>query len=84
MPGGEVWWCSLAGLCIAQIDRRSGDSSVVEPPTKNQGARRVWSDSQGRLRVSEWLSDKLSMYNPLDKRWRSWKLPGGTPRPYAV
>jgi virginiamycin B lyase len=83
-PGGEVWWCSLAGSFIAQIDRRSGDSRVVEPPTKNQGARRVWSDSRGRIWVSEWLSGNLSMHNPADKTWRSWKVPGNAPRPYAV
>ena len=39
-PGGEVWWCSLAGSFIAHIDRRTGESTVVEPPTRNQGARR--------------------------------------------
>lgn len=83
-PGGDVWWCSLAGSFIAHIDRRTGDSTVVEPPTKNQGARRVWSDSSGHLWVSEWLSGNLSMHDPAAKRWRSWKLPGGNPRPYAV
>ncbi len=83
-PGGDVWWCSLAGSFIARIDRRSGESTIVEPPTKNQGARRVWSDSRGRLWVSEWLSGKLSMHDPADKSWRSWKLPGDNPRPYAV
>ncbi len=82
--GGEFWWCSLAGSFIARIDRRSGDSTVVEPPTKNQGARRVWSDSQGRIWVSEWLSGNLAMHNPADRSWRSWKLPGSAPRPYAV
>ena len=30
---------------------------------KNQGARRVWSDSQGRIRVAEWLSGNLSLHN---------------------
>ncbi|HEY2925895.1 virginiamycin B lyase family protein [Piscinibacter sp.] len=83
-PGGDIWWASLAGGFIARIDRRSGESSVVEPPTKNQGARRVWSDSQGRLWVSEWLSGQLSRYEPAASRWRSWMLPGRAPRPYAV
>jgi len=53
---GEVWWCSLAGSFIARIDRRTGESLVVQPPTKNQGARRIWSDSAGRIWVSEWNS----------------------------
>jgi virginiamycin B lyase len=86
-PRGEVWWCSLAGSFIARIDRRSGASTVVEPPTKGQGARRIWSDSRGRLWVSEWLSGQLSMHDPAARgtqAWRAWKLPGANPRPYAV
>src|SRR5438105_4162318 len=83
-PSGDVWWASLAGSFIARIDRKTGDSTVVEPPTPRQGARRVWSDSQGRIWVSEWLSGQLSLYNPADKRWRSWKLPSEGPRAYAV
>ena len=83
-PRGEVWWCSLAGSFIAHIDRRSGASTVLEPPTQNQGARRVWSDSRGRIWVSEWLSGNLSMHDPGLKRWRTWRLPGAQPRAYAV
>jgi len=83
-PGGDIWWCSLAGSFIARIDRASGESTIVEPPTKNQGARRVWSDSRGRLWVSEWNSGQLSMHDPATKRWQSWKLPGASPRTYAV
>jgi virginiamycin B lyase len=83
-PGGEVWWCSLAGSFIARIDRRSGESIVVEPPTPNQGARRVWSDRHGRIWVSEWLSGNLSMHDPAKKTWRAWRVPGSDPKPYAV
>ena len=83
-PGGDVWWCSLAGSYIARIDRRSGDSTIVEPPTRNQGARRVWSDSRGRIWVSEWNSGNLSMHDPAANTWRTWKLPGDNPHNYAV
>ena len=87
-PAGEVWWCSLAGSFIARIERRTGDSVVVEPPTKNQGARRVWSDSRGRIWVSEWNSGQLSVHDPAAgtpaQAWRAWKLPGDSPRCYAV
>jgi virginiamycin B lyase len=83
-PAGEVWWCSLAGSFIARIDRRTGESVVVEPPTRRQGARRVWSDSRGRVWVSEWNSGNLSMHDPAARNWRQWKLPGSDPKPYAV
>ncbi len=83
-PRGEIWWCSLAGSFIAHIDRRSGESRVVEPPTPKQGARRVWSDSGGRIWVSEWLSGNLSMHDPASGAWRTWRLPGEAPRCYAV
>jgi len=83
-PRGDVWWCSLAGSFIARIDRATGDSHIVEPPTPRQGARRVWSDSQGRIWVSEWLSGNVSMHDPARSSWRTWKLPGASPQTYAV
>ncbi|HEX4234210.1 MAG TPA: lyase [Caldimonas sp.] len=83
-PHGDVWYCSLAGSFIAKVDRATGESTVVEPPTPNQGARRVWSDSQGRLWVSEWLSGQVSVHDPAQASWRHWKLPGPSPRAYAV
>jgi len=83
-PAGDVWWCSLAGSFIAQIDRRTGDSRVVEPPTRGQGARRVWSDSRGRIWVAEWNSGQLSMHDPGANSWRAWRVPGDRPMVYAV
>jgi virginiamycin B lyase len=83
-PAGEVWYASLAGNHIAKIDLKTGAAAVVEPPTKNQGARRVWSDSKGRLWVSEWNSGNVSVHNPADGSWKQWKLPGERPRTYSV
>ena len=83
-PAGDVWWCSLAGSFIARIDIATGDSQVVEPPTPQQGARRVWSDSRGRIWVSEWHSGNLSMHDPAARSWKTWRLPGERPRAYAV
>ncbi len=83
-PAGAIWYCSLAGSYIAQIDLRSGASRVVEPPTPKQGARRVWSDSRGRIWVSEWNSGQVSLHDPKDGSWKTWKLPGERPRCYAV
>jgi virginiamycin B lyase len=83
-PGGDVWWCSLAGSFIAQMDRRTGESRVVEPPTRGQGARRIWSDSRGHLWVSEWNAGQVSMHDPGANTWRAWKVPGTNPMVYAV
>lgn len=83
-PGGGVWWCSLAGSFIAQVDPRTGDSRIVEPPTRGQGARRVWSDSRGRIWVAEWNSGQLSMHDPGTNQWRAWRVPGDKPMVYAV
>ena len=83
-PGGAVYYASLAGSHIARIDTSTGRASVIEPPTQDQGARRVWPDSRGRIWVSEWNSGQVSVYDPDSGAWRSWRLPGRSPRAYAV
>ncbi|MEZ5667881.1 MAG: lyase [Alphaproteobacteria bacterium] len=83
-PAGEIYYASLAGSHIARIDTATGAATVIEPPTPNQGARRVWSDSRGRIWVSEWNAGQLSPYDPADGGWQSWRLPGADPHAYAV
>jgi virginiamycin B lyase len=83
-PRGAVYYASLAGSYVGRIDIRTGKATVLRPPTRNQGARRVWSDSRGRIWVSEWNAGKLGMYNPARRRWREWRLPGRAPQAYAV
>jgi len=75
-PSGQVFYASLAGNHIAQIDVDSGVATVIEPPTPGQGARRVWSDSKGRIWVSYWNTGQVGMYDSATKSWREWKLPG--------
>jgi virginiamycin B lyase len=83
-PSGAIFYASLAGSHIARIDLRSGRARVLRPPTPGQGARRVWSDSRGRIWVSEWNAGRLAMYDPARARWREWRVPGAQPQPYAV
>lgn len=83
-PAGDVYYASLAGSYVGRIDSAGGEVTVLRPPTPDQGARRVWSDSQGRIWVSEWHSGRLSRYDPLSGDWRNWPLPGKRPRAYAV
>jgi virginiamycin B lyase len=75
-PSGDVYYASLAGNHIAKIDVATGEATVIEPPTKGQGARRVWSDSKGRIWVSYWNTGQVGMYDPATNAWREWKLPG--------
>lgn len=83
-PSGEVYYASLAGNHIARIDVETGEATVIEPPTPAQGARRVWSDSRGRIWVSYWNTGQVGMYDPATRAWREWKLPGGKPHAYSV
>ncbi len=46
-PDGNIYYASLAGSYVGQVDIASGEVTVLEPPTPSQGARRVWSDSTG-------------------------------------
>lgn len=83
-PNGEVYYASLAGSHIARINPQTNEATIIEPPTAGQGARRVWSDSQGRIWVSEWNAGQVGMYDPAADAWKEWKLPGDRPSAYAV
>ncbi len=82
--GARVFYASLAGSHIAEIDLETGQATPIDPPTPNQGARRVWSDSHGMLWVSEWNAGQVGRYDPRSGEWREWKLPGARPSAYAV
>jgi virginiamycin B lyase len=82
-PKGQVWYASLAGSHVARINIQTGKATVLRPPTRDQGARRIWSDSRGRLWVSEWNAGKVARYDPATRRWREWRLPGQA-QPYAI
>lgn len=83
-PSGDIYYVSLAGSHLARIDRHTGAATIIEPPTANQGARRVWADRSGNLWISEWNGGQLTRYNPATREWRSWRPEGQAPRVYAV
>lgn len=82
-PAGEVYYASLAGNHIAHINLATGAVTIIEPPTARQGARRIWSDSKGKLWVSYWNTGQVGRYDPATRKWREWKLPGKA-QAYAV
>jgi virginiamycin B lyase len=83
-PDGSLYFASLAGSYLGHIDPVSGAAQVIEPPTPDQGARRVWSDSKGRVWVSEWDAGKVAVFDPATHQWREWRLPGDNPHAYAI
>ena len=83
-PDGQVFFASLAGNYLGQIDLDSANVTVLEPPVPDQGARRIWSDSRGGLWITGWNSGDLFRYDSKAKSWARWHLPGNGPQPYAV
>lgn len=83
-PDGQVFFASLAGNYLGQIDLETGTVEILEPPVPRQGARRVWSDSRGALWITGWNSGDLFRYDSKSKTWARWHLPGDGPQPYAV
>ncbi|HYL89099.1 MAG TPA: lyase [Burkholderiales bacterium] len=82
-PGGAVYYASLAGSFVGRINA-DGSTTLLQPPTRSQGARRVWSDSKGNIWVAEWNSGNLSRYEPPTGKWSTWRAPGEHPHVYAV
>jgi virginiamycin B lyase len=83
-PDGEIYYSSLAGSYLGAVDRDSGEVTVIDPRTRGAGLRRVWADRSGRLWVSEWFAGQVGVYDPADRSWREWPLPGQGPQAYAV
>jgi virginiamycin B lyase len=83
-PDGAIYYVSLAGSFLGKPNINTGETTVIESKTPKAGTRRVWSDSKGRLWVSEWNTGNLSVYDPAAQSWQVYKLPGDAPHAYAV
>jgi virginiamycin B lyase len=83
-PAGEIYYCSLAGSHLASVDLATGGATRIEALSPGQGARRVWSDSAGRIWVAEWNAGQVGVYDPSDGSGQEWPLPGASPQAYAV
>ena len=66
-PSGVVYFASLAGSYLGRVDVARSTVRVLQPPTRDQGARRAWSDSKGRIWVSEWNAGKVGLYTPVHR-----------------
>ncbi len=87
-PDGTVWFASLAGDFLGQIAVEAITGAItareIDTPTRGAGPRRVWSDSNGALWISEWNAGQVGRYDPATQSWREWRLPGPDPAAYAV
>lgn len=84
-PRGIVWFTSFTCNYIAAIDPKTYKATVVNlPDPRAGGARRIWSDSKGRLWLGTWGTGVLLRYSPADRSWAAYKTPGVGPRVYSV
>jgi virginiamycin B lyase len=83
-PDGQVYYASLAGSYMGRINTDTGAATILRPPTADQGTRRVWSDSRGRVWSSQYNAGQVAVYDPATDQWREWRLPGESPQAYAV
>jgi virginiamycin B lyase len=82
-PDGAIFYASLASSHIASVDLKEDIATPIDPPTRGQGARRVWSDSKAQIWVSEWNAGQVGVYSTDSRLWKEWKIPGNA-MPYAV
>jgi virginiamycin B lyase len=82
-PDGAIFYASLASSHIASVDLKEDVATPIDPPTRGQGARRVWSDSKAQIWVSEWNAGQVGVYSTDSRVWKEWKIPGNA-MPYAV
>jgi virginiamycin B lyase len=83
-PSNDVYVAQLQQHYLGAVDRAALSMQVVEPPTERAGPRRAWSDSGGRIWISEWDAGQLGMYDPATEAWREWELPGRGSMAYAI
>ena len=84
-PKGIVWFTSFSNHYIGAIDPKTFKVTVVNLPDNNPvGSRRIYSDSQGCLWMATWGTGEILRYDPRDKSWARYKLPGLGPRGYSI
>jgi len=83
-PAGEIYYASLAGSYLGAVDLDTGAATELDPPTAGAGVRRAWSDSTGRIWISEWNAGQVGVYDPAGESWQEWPLPGPGAQAYAV
>ena len=52
----QWYFNSWTGNYTAKIDLKTGNLTILEPPTKDSQPRRIWSDSKGHLWITEWAT----------------------------
>ena len=83
-PSGEVWYASLASDHIARVDTATHEVTVVDPPRKGVGPRRIWSDSHNMLWASFWYGGAIGRYDPAKKIWTTYPMPKSRNGTYSV
>ncbi len=85
-PAGDIYFASLAGSYLGQIEFDGGELLVTafDPPTPGSGVRRAWTDAKGAIWISEWDAGQVGRFEPDGETWTEWPLPGPGAQAYAV
>jgi virginiamycin B lyase len=84
-PQGMVWFTNFALNHIVGIEPQTRQLTLVDlPHPAPTGARRIWSDSKGRLWLATWGLGELLRYDPAARSWAAFKIPGLGPRGYST
>ena len=62
----------------------TGEATVVDPPRKGVGPRRIWSDSKGVLWVSFWHGGAIGRYDPAARTWTTYPMPQSRSGTYSI
>jgi virginiamycin B lyase len=65
-PKGDIWWCSLAGSFVAQVDRQSDAGPRVYA---------VYVDDKDMVWASEWGNNAMLRFDPGAEKFELFGLP---------
>ena len=79
---GSIWYCKLYANRIGRIDPKT--LAVTEYDTPLPGPRRGRFDADGVFWVPAFDAGALMRFDPSNKEWKTWKIPGVAPGQYET
>ena len=83
-PDGEIYYGSLAGSHLGEVDRSSGEVRVHRSANRWCGAAAGLVGLPGSPLGERVERRPGGVYDPATDSWQEWQLPGDAPQAYAV